>query len=638
MTSLGDTQPLAYVVTTEPYPLRASQSEGTPNRVTLKVMITNATLRNHAVNKISITIPVGQNVAADLSPDRDLPQPVFERGGDMWKAGASGSVIRMLNKSEKAFSPVDVVIFELPDIAVGQVPGVVEVTFAALDSKHGQHTVTQDLVKLEADCPVERFYAKPDAVHDTNEPVTLYWKCSVQGTDYGYSVHTDTWRPKDCVQGGDCFTCQDGEKGVPSPPLTQTTEFALDIIEADPSGHRTIKETLRIEVPSIVPAFFNAYDVASHSGHFAQAYWVLKGANHCVVDINGKTMDETAPADPDDLGYSMVSTTKAGEHWTPTLTARSESGETVVTKNLEPVSAGAPRPVSVNYNVQDFAVTADGKWAVCVCPMEMVVARVDLNDPPATPVQVFRPGMFHSVSISPDGQTAALDAGIELISILRLSNGAVLRQIPLSGSNFGSTWTPDGKLILVGSTGPNCLRKVDPATGAVTATYDLPGSAGRPVVTLDGLKAVVPLFDAKKLCVVDLATGAVTSTTVSEPCDVAVSPDGKLAVTTARTATPFPFVEIVDLVAGKVLASLMAPSGDGAGLSSVALTPDGRYAILSALNGAMSVVDVAARKFLPGSIPNATSGSIGVAALSDGSIRVVTGGNRDNATQYVSVY
>ena len=98
-----------------------------------------------------------------------------------------------------------------------------------------------------------------------DQPVTLKWETTDQGKNYSYSLHSDDWQPKDCLDGGDCFGCQDGD-GVQTPALAQTTTFALDVIKADAAGHRTVRWTVHTKVRVKVPRISDLSRMVSYSG------------------------------------------------------------------------------------------------------------------------------------------------------------------------------------------------------------------------------------------------------------------------------------------------------------------------------------------------------------------------------------
>jgi hypothetical protein len=317
---------LKYVFTPSPNPIRASVGGANANKIDLTVMVSNPSPEPVQVETITIEIPMGEESARSLSANPDLPAPSYDTTLP-WTITSSADTVTLTPASGRV---VDYVIFTLEGIVVNDTPGVVPLTITETAPKVTDGK-TYELVKREPDFPITNFYTTPQTLYDLEQTVTIYWECSEQGEQYAYSLHSDSWQPRNCLDGGDCYTCQDGQNGVQTPPLDQDTTFALYVIETDSSGGRTIYQTLYTPVQIKTPSVDNnSYleQSTSGSGRLARLHWVAYNAAKCTILLEGEVLVDNAPTDTYLKGYTVLSSKERASNYgcSPSLFHLSCSG------------------------------------------------------------------------------------------------------------------------------------------------------------------------------------------------------------------------------------------------------------------------------------------------------------------------
>lgn len=656
---------LEYSFTSTPNPIRVSIGGSAPvdSLIDLQVMIDN---RGSSVNvtKIEIEIPVGGSGATGgnrLSAASALPEPAYDRTGP-WKIEVSGSTVTITPRDKSVGTLAAAILFTLKDIKVNETVGSVPIkitetapTLIVNDSRQ--------LDKLPADFPVKRFYAvrngqelNPAILTAFDQMVLLKWECSEQGmaAGYSYNVRTidDNWYVKDCLNGGDCFGCQDGISGVQSPRLRETTTFALDVIHTDERGRsiqKTLLLTVRLAVPRIVETAY--YQDLYFSGCIARLGWIAADALKCTVELDGKIIDDNAPLDTYEDGYQVVvpitdsmlagsalpkySVTPHGlqgsrphrqafpEIFIPPLItipmgflvnriALMPDGSHVLVIGGSSVKVIdiASGVVSDSFNVdQNFfngglAITPDGKYAFAIKQGGMV--RIDLINRrtdffwETDPSHYITDRQFAVVIANNSLLTFDMTGGIlkfdniaespSLSPALKLRSDNVYMEPPRWSSCMAIT--PDGKLAFVGGDSLNVID-IDAWAWKEALDWGLVDSSGssRPTIDYNG------------------------SWMDDAVADIAVTPDGALALAVTAVGR----LLVINVQAQQVIQSIQLYSFDNAtdrmrsgdmGLLlgwSIAISPDSTLAFIAAPGHPITLFDISKRevvsKFVGGDDP-----------------------------------
>jgi tetratricopeptide (TPR) repeat protein/DNA-binding beta-propeller fold protein YncE len=281
---------------------------------------------------------------------------------------------------------------------------------------------------------------------------------------------------------------------------------------------------------------------------------------------------------------------------------------------------------TVPANPLQVLVTPDGKWAVATSGVyNDVLTRVDLG---SGEVQSMSLGTLvagvlpYSLALSPDGKLAAVGRRSSRASadalIVDLAAMRVVRSVPSGLFLDAVAFTPDGRKLLLrsadrltsldleagttstvslvalgrgpclavfpdsrrvlvaGQVSSNLAAIVDLETGS-TSSFALPGFVNFGEVLPDGTTALLQEQAGTRLFVLELASGAVESLYVGENAqNLAVTPDGSRAVVPAQNSGE---VAVVDVAARRVR-RLRPPLPAGVTSGAVALSPDGRTAVL----------------------------------------------------------
>jgi YVTN family beta-propeller protein len=540
----------------------ASTGGSNPNVIALQVMISNPTIYPIQLTAISITIPSGQEGALTLSDNPNLPAPEYDTNSG-WSGSTSGdTVVFTLPSSGIA----DSFIFTLPGIQVNETPGTVPLAIVEDGPPRVVDKTTYSLVKQPSDFPITNFYAQPATVNNLDETVTLFWDCTALGANYAYSVHSDSWQPDDCLNGGNCYSCTDGTNGIQSDPLTQTTRFALDVIQTNPDGSRSIYRTLETNVRVLIPTISNSsYYETYLSGRVVRLHWLAFNSAYCTVSLDGGVIDSNAPIDTFAEGYWVV-LSEPGLHQL-TVTAHAASG-----------------PAQSNF----------------------IFPNINVD-----PVITIQTGGGYLLAITPDGTTALIQSS-QSLSAVDIASGTVSTKVSVAGSPSGLAITPDGTRVFVlpgPGANPNQMLVMDLPGLTVEQSIPLGCQPNGIAITPDGTLALLAGWDAQGnsiLSVIDIASMSEEANTIpvgNFPQGPVVTPDGTLALTANYNDNT---VTVVDIASRSTVATIPVAAGPIA----IAVTPDGLFALTanSGDNNIVSVVDIVNRilagNISAGVIPN----------------------------------
>ena len=626
VSAAGAALTLKYVFTPSPNPIRASTGGANPNTIDLEIMISNPTLDPVTMQSITIEIPVGENSARSLSPKSSLPGPVPATSG-IWSITSSGSTITIETSDGSPGTISDNLIFNLKDITVNDTAGVVPITITEINppAPKVSDDETYSLVKRVADFPITNFYADPAILYDLDQPVTLYWKCSDQGGDYSYSLHSDSWQPRDCLNAGNCFTCQDGTNGVTSPQLAETTTFALDVIATDSSGNRFIHATLYTVVQLLQPSISqDSFQTQYISGQVVTLYWRSYNAAKCTVNLDDLEIDSNAPTDTYLTGYPVELSGKTGTHQL-TVAAHAQQGSARATwafPNVD-VTPATTIPLSATSQPVGVAVTPDGALAVVAnSGKENNVYFIDIGQRQAEQATVPIGSQPYFVAITPNGKFAFVTcSNANTVYVIDIEKRALDgNPITVGNAPWGIAITPDGKEALV--TTSQGLYIIDVASRTVVAQQIYAGTWPTLIaVTPDGTVALISDRNDSVVTVIDIAKRAPEPNRIpagTGPDGIAITPDGALAfVCNTRDNN----VTVIDIGNRQAEASKISVGNHPLGIT---ISPDGAIGFVVNDEGAsLTLINIATRETVSQTVP-VIEGPLYLGFTPDGRNAVVT--------------
>ena len=577
---------------------------------------------------------MGENADNRLSV-ASLPSPVYDTSG-LWAIDASGSIVTIQPRSGSSAEVVTTIEFTLPGIVVNDVIGIVPITITEFTPAKLIDPYTYRLEKLASDFPIRKFYASPIVLDDLDQTATIHWECSAEGKTYSYRLHTVDvqadqgygWMPKECLIGGDCYSCDDGQAGVRTPQLADDTTFALDVIKADSTGARVLHKTLFVTVRVQVPYFSQAARMVRMLGSFVILRWRAFNASRVTVRLNDDIIDANAPVDTYINGYLVTipnNATRAHFH----LTAHARAGDAVAYYAAFPdltiqqlVQLTLPVPADWLYNGQQFsgtsvAAAAYSSVAVAGNPSAETAWVIDLsarqirtlNAPGSTNAQAPRVSYLQAVAMTPDGKQFIV--GGQGVVGFDASNGNQLWAI---GNNCdGMVMSANGKVLLL--TYANMVGVVDmtnPGAGSQPITHPYPGyppgQAGKMLtvaVSTDGTVGILGMtggyvapFPYLTILNVpqrnsDPKTISLSGYTVS---GVAISASGKLALAIVYNGSVYGSSAVMFIDVQNRTVTDTIPLSGSTWPPNGALVMGDSYAFLVSQNDPVSVLDLAQKK------------------------------------------
>lgn len=627
---------LRYNFTPKPNPITASVAGPDPSFIDLQVMISTPTNNPIQLTAISITIPCGEGGANTLSDYPNLPAPNYDSNTGWSLSDFAGGDTVAFNLPASGFAGL--FIFILPAIQVNQTPSLdVPITIVEDGPPKVSDSTTYSLVIQPSDFPITNFYPHPAILNDLDQTVTLKWYCSAQKSEYSYSVHSDSWQPDDCLNGGNCYTCTDGAKGIQTDPLNETTTFALDVIKANADGSRSIYQTLKTTVHVITPSISdNSYYESYLSGRVVRLHWLAFNSAYCTVLLDGEVIVANAPTDTYTEGYWIVLSEPEGPHQL-TVTAHAASGSTQSSYIFPDVNLF---PITTNETGGGYsiAITPDGSTALILSEQSLVsvdiatgTVNTTVNVPDTT-----------GLAITPDGTHALLAPGPAAhpgqVSVINLPGLTVEQNIQLGVQPNGIAITPDGTLALLtafDAQGNSVMAVIDIASMTVEPnTIPVGNFPEGPVITPDGTLALTVNYNDNSVTVVDIASRSAVATIPvgTGPIGISLSADGSTALT-ANTGDSN-IASVIDVASRRVIGNITAD---------VMLVPNNIVILPTPANGALGMVidddaatltfiDVANLRVLSPPLKTADSPT-GIAAMPDGSHVLITSLNTPALTQ-----
>jgi YVTN family beta-propeller protein len=241
----------------------------------------------------------------------------------------------------------------------------------------------------------------------------------------------------------------------------------------------------------------------------------------------------------------------------------------------------------------------------------------------------------NSIAISPDGKLALVgNFYSDSVSVINTSTNRVVGTIPLTYEAHNVAIAPDGTAIVTSGTNfdDGAISRIDPATRQVV---------GKPIpyehrvhglaITPDGLTALTANEDGEVLFV-DLTANRIVGHLYvgGRPSHIAVTPDGRYAVVPLNEPDA---VAVIDLATRTMVGQPIPVAGSP---YEVAISPDGRFAYVGDLGlpeSSISKIDIAAHRVIDrGTIKGQ---AWGIALSSDGSLAYIAGGNTTNEVETI---
>lgn len=588
---------LIYAFLPDPNPIRASVKGSDPGLIDLQVMVSTPADRRVNIAKIVIEIPVGRDDSGYLSAAASLPAPEYDSPG--WEITSSGSSVIITPISGSNGLLVGTILFTLGGIAVADYAGTVQLTIVEHPGDLTDST-TYKLVKWPSDFVVTRFYARPSALNNLDQTAVIYWACTQQGSSFAYQIRSPDWEPRQCVDDGDCFTVMDGESGVETPELTQTTVFDLDVVKSTSAGGRiviaTLQTTVSVLVPSISP---DSRMFLMPNSRIACLHWLTFESSRCSVQLDGTVVDHNAVPDTYARGYTTILNEPMGTLHQFSLIAHAATGsaqasfvfpEFMVQDRSKTLPLHGAGPVNSPLSVVQFS--SDSSLALIAGDPANRLLWIDAHDP-TNQGSIALPGSGDSsaqadVACVPGSNLALVTNSIaNFVTVVDLGNRtADPNPIPVGQSPSAIAITPDSRLALVAN------------------------------------------WDSRDVSVIDLKSHTTETTTISipdQPKAIAIAPDGKtaLVLTPATTKSGPGYLHFVEIPGRKVTASIQVDTW----AQQVLVTPDGTLALVLNTSGSITVVDMKDHRAEPNPIVTVTHPIIdqphGMAVFPDGKYALV---------------
>jgi YVTN family beta-propeller protein len=635
---------LSYAFVPMPNPVFASASEANTNRIDLLVIVSNPLLSAVVVKQIVIDIPTGEETGRSISMQGDLPPPSYDTSIP-WTIGAAGAEVTIQPSTGSSGALTGPILFTLPQIPVNETPGTVPITVTEFGSTKIVDPNTYSIVKQPSNFPVTRFWADPPSLDQIEQPVTLYWTCSEDGKKEAYGLEivstgatslasASEGTPgapavspfKNCVDVGDCYTWQDGQAGVSTGPISQTTTFALDVVQADSSGSRRVLDKLQAVVQVTLPYFSGAASQRlSPSGRLVRLRWLAFNAAYCTVALDGVPIDQDAPADTYQSGYLALLDAPPGLHQL-SVVANAATGGAQVPYLFSSFQIGATGNITTPAEPHTIALTPDGRHVVLGTWQPDAVSLLDVATRTPLPSSVAVP-YPSCIAITSDSSTALVTSLVSDGSLYRISlpGMTIASAYHIGGSLMNVAITPDGRQAVT-VRGDGQVHLVQLLNGAVGEIASLGFGGSGLAITPDGAYALVTNTVRGAVAFLNLKTHQVEATvSVGDvPSEIAITPDGTLALV-PNTADGD--ISVIDIAARAVEAARI-PAIDGC--TSIAISSDGRVALVAnGQSNEATVVDIAARSSRTLSVGFASSD---VAIARDGSFALISAENQSLVT------
>lgn len=262
----------------------------------------------------------------------------------------------------------------------------------------------------------------------------------------------------------------------------------------------------------------------------------------------------------------------------------------------------APAPcIHVGRRPRGLVATRDGKLLYVAVGTDDRIAVVDTATRKL--LRSFATPDPETFALSPDERRIFIaNENDSLMSEIRISDGKVLRQVPVGGEPEGTAISPDGRIVVQASETGSMVHVIDAATGAIRANLIVDTRPRHVRFTPDGkrfwvsseVRGTVSVFDTatfKPLGKVDFDAAKLTDALI-QAVGVAFTRDGKRAFVALGRAK---LVAEVDPATLRIMRTWPV----GLRAWNLALSPDERRLYTAdGLDGTMSVIDLVSGKAL----------------------------------------
>lgn len=183
--------------------------------------------------------------------------------------------------------------------------------------------------------------------------------------------------------------------------------------------------------------------------------------------------------------------------------------------------------------------------------------------------------------------TNSLASGVGFVSVIDVSTGAVVTNIPVGNRPLGIAVTPNGNLAYVANATDDTVYAIDTISNTVIASIAVPSFPWGVACSPDGTSVYVSSQSGNTLSVIDTGTNAVSKTISvgSLPLGVAVNPNGMYAYVALSGANS---VAVIDISTNTVTTTVPV----GSYPIGVAVTPNGDSVfVANAKDSSVSVID-----------------------------------------------
>lgn len=225
----------------------------------------------------------------------------------------------------------------------------------------------------------------------------------------------------------------------------------------------------------------------------------------------------------------------------------------------------------------------DNEHVLCTSETSQALLVVDVEKGEVVRALRTDQELTHMLSLTADKKlvaTANIKSGN--VSLIEVSSGNKIADIPVDANSEGVAISPDGKFVWTGNTKSETASIVDVSSKKLLKTFPLPGYPIRVAFSKDGAKVFVSLPAAGEIAVFDAISmqeagrikareGKVKLSGEGDPVTLALHPDGRHAFTSIYSGTD---IAVIDLETMEIVDKIPTPppnSPDGLAYSPLKL-------------------------------------------------------------------
>lgn len=592
---------LRYEVTTDPFPLQASNTSGLPNTATLQVVASNPNpLLPVNLKGLGITVPIGQD-SSDLTAIPPTP-PVPPDGWTLANTKKGSGTIEYVFQPKAGHGIVGRkgLAFAFDVIQVNSVPGTSQVTIK--EGSPGDPTKELLITKFPNGWGAVTFWLDPPDI-PYQESTTLNWSGPTGAT---YSI--------EYVMGGEIINIPaEGDPALGSqgqypaqgkPPLTLDRTTVFNLIVNETIGEHSYKAQEQkigsVELP--VPVI-NLFQARMDDSLFPTLIleWATDYADECEISGSPYQLKPSSPEDGFKFPLSPVSPLLSFY----TLSAINDTGTATSDITVE-WNPSIPTPQGLPPNLYVLCVSPDARLlyagqteggapnfggpALCAFNVKTLQPSTQGGSVP----------FDNGFSFSSEGSLIYGAGATGTLHVLDSGTLKVIKEVSVGGSFGGVAASPDGKFLYLADSQVNAIRVIDASSFqpvGKSAPLDHPpyGIAVSP----DGSRVYATLLTSLDPSaggtVVEFAATADVNNPLEfvgqvhmdySPFGIAVSPDGQRVFVVSGVRDWSNKVIPIFNFAVMVLDASLQPAGNpipvGFSPFGVAISPDGTGLFVSA--------------------------------------------------------